>query len=683
MSAAPKLREDLVIVEQRYRGQQTYIVKDPVTHKYFRFKPLEVMVMQQFTGEHGAAELAAGLAEQGLPISAAAIDSFARKLRQMDLLVRSVAEKSVLLMERLRAERRRRVKRTHYAGSLLRMRWSVGDPNRLFDTWLPRLRFLFTPWSLWVSIALFAVYLAVFVTHFHQIIAGVEAMYTPQFYTLRNIVLFWGTGMIVIAIHELGHGFACKYYGGQVHEMGAMLIYFQPAFYCNVNDAWTFPELRARLWVTAAGSWVQVVVAALAAIVWLLVQPGTVIWQITFFAVLIGGATTVLANANPLIPLDGYYALSDYLEIPNLRQRASAHLGWWVRRHVLRLDVPEPPADEREHRVFVIYGVLATVYITMILGIVGLFALRWTARAFGLLGGLVALVAIWMALRTTLRSWGRAAVTAVKEHRTFWESRTLWSRVGIGAALLLLLLVLVPWPLTVSGAFQAAPALMVPLATPDSGVVAQVFVPEGASVAAGTPILRIRSYVLESAAAGAARQADSLSDLAQAARAAGRIGDARDFELLRDEARARQQGFQDRIAALTLRAPFTGVITTPRLTETVGLAVSAGQVIAREAAMDSVQIRIMLGPAGAGDVKAGQPVSLIADVGERPTYGGTVSSIVPAAAAGQVEARLLLPRTRALRPGVGGEARVTVRRSNLLGALWWGVRKRVRNDLLL
>ena len=60
-------------------------------------------------------------------------------------------------------------------------------------------------------------------------------------------MLFWLTAIVIIAIHELGHGFTCKHFGGQVHEIGAMLIYFQPAFFCNVNDAWTFPELRARL----------------------------------------------------------------------------------------------------------------------------------------------------------------------------------------------------------------------------------------------------------------------------------------------------------------------------------------------------------------------------------------------------------------------------------------------------
>ena len=64
-------------------------------------------------------------------------------------------------------------------------------------------------------------------------------------------------------------------------------------------------------------------------------------------------------NANPLIPLDGYFALSDYLEVPNLRQRAFAHLPGLVQAKVFRLDVPLPPADEREQRIFLIYGLLA------------------------------------------------------------------------------------------------------------------------------------------------------------------------------------------------------------------------------------------------------------------------------------------------------------------------------------
>ena len=101
-----------------------------------------------------------------------------------------------------------------------------------------------------------------------------SATSTTSSYSAWELSVLWLTATVIIVIHELGHGYTCKYFGGQVHEIGAMLLYFEPAFFCNVNDAWTFPELKARLWVTAAGSWIQLVVASLAAIVWWAATPG-------------------------------------------------------------------------------------------------------------------------------------------------------------------------------------------------------------------------------------------------------------------------------------------------------------------------------------------------------------------------------------------------------------------------
>ena len=141
---------------------------------------------------------------------------------------------------------------------------------------------------------LFAVYFVVLAASwpdFTQALAQTSTRFSSR---ARDLAVLWLTGIVVIAIHELGHGYTCKYFGGQVHEIGAMLIYFEPAFFCNVNDAWTFPELRARLWVTAAGSWIQMVVASVAAIVWWAAAPGTLVSEVALAAVLIGGITTVL-----------------------------------------------------------------------------------------------------------------------------------------------------------------------------------------------------------------------------------------------------------------------------------------------------------------------------------------------------------------------------------------------------
>ena len=176
---------------------------------------------------------------------------------------------------------------------------------------------------------------------------------------LADYVVLWAVTMVIVAVHELAHGYTCKYFGGKVHEIGAMLFYFELAFFCNVNDAWTFPERRARLWVTAAGSWVRWSWRASPPSSGGRRRPGTAAYDVAFAFVMMGGLAAVLVNLNPLIPLDGYYALSDWLEVPNLRQRAFGHLTWLLRTRLLGQDLPMPPADEREQRIFLLYGTLA------------------------------------------------------------------------------------------------------------------------------------------------------------------------------------------------------------------------------------------------------------------------------------------------------------------------------------
>ncbi|MCH7875229.1 MAG: HlyD family efflux transporter periplasmic adaptor subunit [Gemmatimonadetes bacterium] len=684
MTQRPRLRDDLVIVVQQYRGEESYIVKDPETHKYFRFKPLEILVMQHFTGEHTVTELANALRDQGVPLSPAAVQKFAEKLSGMELIERTLGEKSTLLIERLRAERHRRVKRTHYEGSLLRMRWSAGDPDKLFDRWMPWLRFFFTPTFMVISAVLFAVYALALVLRWPDIISGLAAVYTAEFYTLQNIVMVWGTMMVIIVIHETAHGVTCKYFGGQVHEMGAMLLYFQPAFYCNVNDAWTFPKLSHRIWVTAAGSWIELVVAGMAAIVWLVVDPNTVIGNLAFFTVILGGVTTVVANANPLIPLDGYYALSDYLEVANLRQRSFGYIAWLLKRYVIRLNLPEPAATERERRIFVIYGVLAILYIVSILSLVALFALGLVSRAFGGIGVIAFVLLLWALLRTGLREWGRAIVTSFWEHRTVLRKR-LVPGLLIGGGLLLLL-VIVPWPINVKGRFVAAPLFEAPLAAAEGGVLERVYADEGDRVQAGAPVARLRNFALERHAAQLERVVDSLDALARRARGSGQQAANRQIELARAEAVGLMRATRERLQSLTLRAPVSGVVITPRLQDSLGLWFAAGDVVAVLAVTDSLELRLRLDRAGATMVRAGQSVALITYTGAGETHSGSIVSVSLAALrqGEEVEARVRLHgRAAGLRAGVTGEAKITIRRSNILGALWWAIRKRIRNDLLL
>jgi len=497
-------------------------------------------------------------------------------------------------------------------------------------------------------------------------------------------VVLWVTGTAIIVVHELGHGFTCKYFGGEVHEIGAMLIYFEPAFFCNVNDAWTFPELRARLWVTAAGSWIQLVLASIAAVVWWAANPGTLVSQVAFAAVLIGGVTTVLMNLNPLIPLDGYYALSDYLEVPNLRQRAGRHLSWLIKTRVFRLELPEPPADERERRIFLIYGSLAAGYIALILAFCAANTYGWLSRTLGGTGTLIFAGMVLVALRRQVLGWRDSMATIFHKLTSRLRSDRVRYRLLAGAALVLIVGALVPWPITVSGPFTVWSGASLPLTSPDSGIVGQVNVREGSWVETGSTLLRLRSFGLEREAVVLRRTVDSLTLIIARARAADRSSDVAQLEALRSVDAARLTGLDDQIRAFSIRAVSSGRVLTPRPEELVGHGVSRGQVLLRLGRVDTLEVRIALTGAGASSVVTGQPVSLLPNTTAAQALSSRINQVsTTAEPSHSLEGRVRLAALDPWRPGMSGRARVTVRRSNLWGALWWSIRRGVRSDILL
>ena len=682
MSPRPKLRTDLVLVEQTYRGEQSFIVKDPEARKYYRFRPVEIRVMQTLDGEHTPAEAAEALRTDGVNVSAATVEKFAAKLSGMGLCERTLGERSVLLMERLRAERRRRLRTGIFQGDMLRLRWSVGDPDKLLDLWLPRLRFFFSRTFLAISVVLFALYFLVIAVKWGEFSQAIADVYTLKM-GLADYVILWLTGTVIIVFHELGHGFTCKYFGGRVHEIGAMLIYFEPAFFCNVNDAWTFPDRSARLWVTAAGSWIQFAIAGAAAVVWWAATPGTVVSDIAFAAVLIGGIITVLLNINPLIPLDGYYALSDYLEVPNLRQRASAHLSWLIKTRVFRLDIPEPPADERERRIFLTYGALAAIYIALILVFCAVNSYGWLQRTLGALGLIVFLIGAAVVIRRQMRGWGETALMAIRTHGAKLTSNRMRSRAMGAAAAFIIIGILVPWPITVSGPFTVAPGSFVALVAPDSGVVARVNVQEGERVDAGAPVLQLRNFALERERISARRTADSLNIAAAQARATQRFSELAQLEAARAVEEAELGGLDEQVRSLGVRAVSPGVVLTARPEELAGRWVGRGEVLLELGQPDTVEVRINLGGAGASMVQAGQRVRLLPDASRRPIVSTLAQVSAVAGPSHSLEGRVRLPRADFWRPGMTGRARVVLRESNLWGALWWGIRRGIRSDILL
>ena len=683
MPAVSCLRADITIVEQVYRGETCYVVKDLAAQKYFRFGAAEIRVMRCFDGKKTSAQIAESLTGDGLSISPSTVDAFAQKLANAGFLERTLSERSTLQIERLRAERNKRRQPQLFRGEWLRMRWSFGDPDSFMNRTIPGIRWMFTRAFAAVSVVFFAAYSYLVVSRWAEFTTAVSATFSFSTITLANAVTLWIVGAVVILIHELGHAYTCKFFGGEVRELGFMLLYFQPAFYCNVSDAWSFPQRSARLWVTAAGMWIQLVMAGVAAIAWGLLAPGTWLATAAIATMIIGGATTVLTNANPLLPLDGYFALTDVLEIPNLRHRAYAYARWWVQQRVLRIDAPEPSATARERKVFLIYGALSAAYIALLLGFLSVFVLGWAGRRLGAVGVIAAAGVLMILLRTRLTEWVRSAILLVRTRRAaLLKVRRPLTVLGVVG---FLVMVLVPWPLTSSGTMTVSPVSSSRVNAAAEGVVAEVLVSEGMRVEAGAPLARLANPALDLAILESARAVDSLSALEVSARSNGRADESSRIEAERESAAASLAALERRASELTLRAPTAGTVVTRRPEQAVGRKVSAGDSLLALAAIDSVELRVQLRGAGATRVSAGQTLHAVSYADVAAPWSGTVAA-VSASGIGQsgfVEARARLVADGVWRAGAVGEASVELARSNLFGAAVWRLRQLIRTDLWL
>src|SRR6185436_5103880 len=165
---------------------------------------------------------------------------------------------------------------------------------------------------------------------------------------------------------ELGHGLTCKHFGGEVHEVGLMTMVFTPYFFVNVSDAWTMPDRRHRMLISFAGIYVELVFAALAAFLWVFVQPG---WfkDFLFNIIVIASVSTILFNANPLMRFDGYYIMIDLIETPNLQQKSRAliqhKVTQWLFGSSNKTDIlSRMPLPRKRLPLFYSYAVLSWLY---------------------------------------------------------------------------------------------------------------------------------------------------------------------------------------------------------------------------------------------------------------------------------------------------------------------------------
>ena len=320
---ALRLRPDLVIRVSNYQGEDSWIVKDPVALKYFQLREPEYFACQLLDGESSAVEIREALEAEfpEIKITTQTVHFLVNSLHKNGLLVSDLPGQAEPLRQRRNKELKQ--KATQLLMSAMSLRFPGVDPESFLSWLYPKVRFLFWRSTTIVCVLLMISAATLILSNLGEFYARLPEF--GQFFNVRNI-LFMGSILIVTkSIHELGHGLMCKHFGGECHEIGFMLLVMTPAMYCNTSDSWLLPNKWHRIAIGAAGMYVETVIAAVATFVWWYTHPGW-LHYLALNTVFLCSISTIIFNLNPLLRYDGYYMLSDYLEIPNLSQKSKTSM---------------------------------------------------------------------------------------------------------------------------------------------------------------------------------------------------------------------------------------------------------------------------------------------------------------------------------------------------------------------
>jgi putative peptide zinc metalloprotease protein len=433
----PQIRTHAQVIRQRYRGSAWYVLHDRAANRSWRLSASVWLMLSRLDGrntvdatwQHIVAELGDDAPSQDEVIQVLA------SLYTGDMLQTEVAPDIRHLVRRREQQLRSRWLRN--MANPMSARFPLWDPDRFLERCLPVVRPLAgrVGLVLWLSLVLPAIFLAA--GHWKELTANLS----DRLLAFDNLLLLLVIFPLVKLAHELGHAFVVKAGGGEVHEMGVMLLVFAPSPYVDASASLAFRSKWQRALVGASGMLVELALAALALFAWLAIEPGFG-RSLAFNVITVAGVSTLIFNGNPLLRYDGYYILSDVLEIPNLGQRANQYYGWLMRRFAFgEREAPPPLASVGERAWFVAYAPAAYVYrIAVAIGIALFIANKYFF--VGVVLGIWSIASLvlgpaWKAFRFVV-----AGNTLMRQRR-----RALW--VSFGAAVLLLVaLVLVPFPLS-------------------------------------------------------------------------------------------------------------------------------------------------------------------------------------------------------------------------------------------
>jgi putative peptide zinc metalloprotease protein len=551
------LRSGVKVRRQNFRGQRWIVLENPLRNQFFRLRPEAYEFIGRLRPDRTVEQVWKECLEK-FPDDAPGQEAVVQLLAQLyfaSLLQYDLAGDTAKLFERYEKTRQR--ERRARLMNIMFMRIPLLDPDEFLLRTMALVRKLISPIGalLWLVVVGNAIKVAV--EHAPQLREQSQGVLAPG-----NLLLLYAGMVLVKGLHEFGHAYFCRRFGGEVHVMGIMFLIFTPMPYVDATSSWGFRERWKRALVGAAGMIVELFIAALATFLWARTGPGTV-HSLAYNIMFVASVSTLVFNLNPLLRYDGYYILSDLLEIPNLHQRAMGQLRFLAEKYLFNLlHVENQAHSRREAWLLATFGILSGCYRIVVFSAILLFV----ADRFLIIGILMAAVcAVSWVIVPTVRFVNYLAADRRLDRR---RPRAIAVSIGL-AAVLLFLLAVVPFPRHFRAPGILESRQWSEVVNESTGLLQTVLAQPGSRVTRGQPLLQLENKELELqvTSARAARE-ETAARLRKAMQDA--TPDLKPLQSRLDAILKRVQRLENDQTNLVIRARQDGLWVSPQLKESVG-----------------------------------------------------------------------------------------------------------------
>lgn len=611
----PALRQDLQLLPglPHADGAPSWRIHDPVRNKFFEVGWLEFELLSRWQAGAKLETICDETAQETpLAPSVEEAEGLLAFLRHHQLIAPD-AEARDALRKRWLAARPPWWKQVIH--NYLFFRLPLVQPDAFLTRSVHRVGFFFSRLFLWLTIAagLLGLYLA---TRQGDALAGAFS----YFFSLEGLVSYGIAATAAKVIHELGHAYTAKRMGLRVPTMGVAFLVMWPVLYTDTGESWKLSAPSRRFAIASAGIASELALACWTTLAWALTPDGPV-RSAFFLLATTSWVLTVAINASPFMRFDGYFLLSDALDLPNLHERSGALARAAIRHTFFGLEEPdsEPTMSARRQRALIAFALATWAYrFILFIGI----ALMVYFLFFKLLGIILMVIEIgWFIVKPVATE-----VKALMARRSEWKLRP---RAWLGVlAVLLVFLWLVPVARQSSAPALARGAQAVTLYAPAAGRIAEMHVQTGQQVASGAPLLRLESPELANRIARARLRAAGYQEELVRAPANSALRERRFvLEEQLGEALADEAGAQAELARLTVVAPHAGVVRDLAPGMVSGRWIQSRQELMRVVAQNEAEIDAYVDEQMLGAVKVGQQVRFYPDLPEAPVVRGTVIAI--------------------------------------------------------